>query len=425
MKTANVKAQSKSQVIDFVKPPPWPPANELRDLWRVAYEATRIELAKLPFSIIGKPKTWLPPHRRYSEYNIIDPWRLATTMRYLMDLTIPARPESTPDIPRMLFPPLVNRRFWRPTSFFRQPDEYDGVSSFPAEHWFFINGIATNTDVARFNSAYLAHLFHRPVTVVQNATGSLLIDMRECIIGKGMQDRKEETLTEPAWRAAAAILEALNAGQTGHVVVIAHSQGTIIMANVLTTIAKALEFDRINRQARKWHLFTHGLMGEVKTETQKVLRNSLAHALSELTKHGRQEALRRLAKLEIYTFANCADKMCYINPSRQIPYMEHFANEFDVVARLGVLSPLRDRAEALIEIDGPVFEQKEGLGHLLNEHYLTPIDDYLYPGARKFHREDDPYPPNGNGASKPRLYQYFHGKHPESSWTDLKTDSQN
>jgi len=36
-----------------------------------------------------------------------------------------------------------------------------------------------------------------------------------------------------AVRATAAILEALNADQTGRVVVIAHSQGTIIMANVL------------------------------------------------------------------------------------------------------------------------------------------------------------------------------------------------
>jgi len=73
-------------------------------------------------------------------------------------------------------------------------------------------------------------------------------------------------LTEPAWRAAAAILEALNAGETKHVAVMAHSQSTIITSNVLATIAKALEFDRVNRKVRKWHLFTHGLMGEVKTD---------------------------------------------------------------------------------------------------------------------------------------------------------------
>ena len=47
----------------------------------------------------------------------------------------------------MLFPGFINRRFWRPTAFFRQPDEYGGVSSFPGEHWFFINGIGTNADV--------------------------------------------------------------------------------------------------------------------------------------------------------------------------------------------------------------------------------------------------------------------------------------
>ena len=104
--------------------------------------------------------------------------------------------------------------------------------------------------------------------------------------------------------------------------------------------------------------------------------------------------------------------MRYVYPSRQVPYMEHFANERDVIARLGILSPLRDGPEALIEIDGPVFEQKAAWGHLLNEHYLTPIDDYLYPGEQKYCREEDPYPDGGQRPQKPRLYEYFHGKRP-------------
>jgi len=83
-----------------------------------------------------------------------------------------------------------------------------------------------------------------------------------------------------------------------------------------------------------------------------------------------------------------------------------------VVARLGILSPLRDGAEPLIEIDGPLFERKSAWGHLLNEHYMTPIDDYLYPGQRRHHREQDPYPGAGKRSQKPRLYDYFHGKRP-------------
>lgn len=223
---------------------------------------------------------------------------------------------------RSLFPPIVNRRLWRPTRFFRNPDEYGGVSSFPDEHWFFINGILTNEDVARVNADYLAHLFHRPVTVVQNATDSLPLDVYECALGKGFKDdpnsEDRKTMTEPAWRATAAILEALNAPQTKRVVVIAHSQGTIIVANVLRAVANLLK-----------------------------------------------------------------------------------------------LSLHRGDAEPLIQIDGPMFVQRGAWGHLLNEHYLSRIDDFLYPRTGRHHRDEDPYPRVGKERSRSRLYDYFHGKRPE------------
>ena len=407
----------KTAVVDFSIKAPWPPANRFRDLAEVALEALRLSPSNYFRSVFGAPLSWLPPHRRFSEYNIINPWQLLTTARFLMDITIPSYAVTPPGWARTFSPAFINRRFWRPTSFFRQPDEYGGVSSFPGEHWFFINGIATNEDVAKLNGAFLAHLFHRPVTVIQNATNSWPVDIFECAIGKGFKDdpdnADQKTMTEPAWRATAAILEALNAGQTRRVVVIAHSQGTIILANVLRAVAKALRSKQARQKKPRWHPFTNELMGEVKTETEKILRNNLAHSLSEFARGGPDKALERLSKLEIYTFANCADKMCYVYPSRQVPYMEHFANEQDIVARLGILSPMRDGAKPLIEIDGPLFEQKAAWGHLLNEHYLNPIDDYLYPGERKYRREQDPYPGGEKQLQKPRLYKYFHGKRPE------------
>lgn len=388
-------------------------ANELKDLLEVAAEASRMDWGKLiPSLFCNCPRKTLPI-REYSEYNVLNPWRVTTIARFLTDLAIPAIPESTPNLARMLLPPIVNRRFWRPTSFFRQPDEYANVCSFPEEHWFFINGIATNSDVGRFNSAFLAHLFHRPVTVVQNATCSLMVDLLECMIGKGLRLCDKKIMTEPAWRATTSILEALNSDNTERVVVIAHSQGTIIMSNVLATIEEALKSGFAIQDNPKWHSFTRKLMGKVETEAQKILRNSLAHALAEFTINKSEKVMGRLKKLEIYTFANCADKMRYIHQTRPIPYMEHFANELDWVARLGILSPLRGNSGMTIEIDGPVFVQKGEFGHLLNEHYLAAIDDYLYPGAAPYSRDEDPFPPDGNGASESRLYHYFHGKNPE------------
>jgi len=416
MNPVQTSAAGKTAVTDLSITAPWPPANRFRDLAVVALEALRLDPANYFRSVFGAPSSWLPPHRRFSEYNIINPWQLLTTVRFLMDTNIPSYAVSPPGWARSLFPDFINRRFWRPTSFFRQPDEYGGVSSFPGEHWFFINGIATNEDVAKLNGAYLAHLFHRPVTMIQNATNSWPVDLFECAIGKGFKDDPDsadhKTMTEPAWRATAAILEALNADHTHRVVVIAHSQGTIILANVLRAVAKALRSKQARQKRPRWHPFTNELMGQVKTDTEIMLRNNLAHSLSEFARGGSNKALERLAKLEIYTFANCADKMRYVYPARQVPYMEHFANEQDIVARLGILSPLRDGERPLIEIDGVVFEQKAAWGHLLNEHYLNPIDDYLYPGERRYRREQDPYPGAVQQPQKPRLYQYFHGKRP-------------
>ena len=394
------------------------PANGLGDLLKAAWAATDMDWERLAASAVCGFSRRAHPVRRYSEYNILNPWSPVKLSRFAADLFMPSAPHSTPDLARMLLPPVINRRFWRPTGFFRQPDEYANLSSFPHEQWFFINGIATNTDVARYNSAYLSHLFHRPVTVVQNATCSLLLDLAECMVGKGLKPFNKGVMTEPAWRATSAILEALNAEHIERVVVIAHSQGTIIMSNVLAVIEAALNSEYALQKEPRWHDFTQELMGRVETEIQKVLRNSLAHALWSFTRDRSAHVMRRLKKLEIFTFANCADKMRHVHATEAIPYMEHFANEFDWVARLGILSPLRNGSEATIEIDGPVFEQKEQWGHLLNEHYLAPIDDFLYPGSEPYSRDNDPFPPTGIEAEESRLYKYFHGNSPTELWLD-------
>jgi hypothetical protein len=439
--------QRQAEVLDFLTTPEWPDPNRFWDLLKVGVAAGGFMPPFYRRSIFGKYRSFAPPHTEYSEYNIGNPWRLKRALRFVADVLGPAYPTTAPDWARSLLPPIVTRRFWRPTHFFRHPDEYGGASSFPDEHWFFVNGICTNEDVARMNAEYLAHLFHRPVTVVQNATDSVWVDLYECALGKGFKDdpnsKDRKTMTEPAWRATAAILEALNAPQTKRVVVLAHSQGTIIVANVLRAVAKALRSDLARRPNAEWHPFADSLMGGVHTETQKSVRDGLAHSFAVLSTGGLDQALRRLEKLEIYTFANCADRMRYVDPFERVPYMEHFANERDLVARLGVLSPFRGNAKKqtdidasmqvqtrkwgrlvkfslhrgdanpLIEIDGPAFVQKGAWGHLLNEHYLSSIDEFLYPRCGRHHSDEDPFPPEGQHRMKPRLYEYFHGKRPE------------
>ena len=109
----------------------------------------------------------------------------------------------------------------------QRPDQYGSYQSYPREKWFFINGIMTNDDVAQFNAAFLSDLFHRPVTLIQNSTCGLLTDLAECALGKQWQ-----RTTEAVKKAFPAIHAALKS-EKEKVVIIAHSQGTIIASVVL------------------------------------------------------------------------------------------------------------------------------------------------------------------------------------------------
>lgn len=395
----------------------WPHANEFNDLLDITWDAVHIRPPLYLQSLLGPAGGWIQTRRKYSEFTILDPWQPIRTLRYFRDTTIPASPSSAPGWAETLMPSVLRNIFWRPSRFFQQADVYGSPCSFPDEHWFFINGVATNEDVTRLNAACLAQLFHRPITVLQNATDSLMVDLIECAVGKGFKDdpnsEDRKTMTEPAWKATSAILEALNAPATKKVVVIAHSQGTIIVANVLRAIAKALsEQHLLVPRGRRlgWHEYTRALMGGIKTHFDKTLRDELAHSLSVFGTGKPSEISDRVQKLEIYTFANCADKMKYVagRGGRMFPYLEHFANEFDIVARLGILSP-NDK----IDIDGVTYIQADGWGHLLNEHHLFAIDDYLYPGP-EHGRDENPFRQTGSrDGEEPRLYSYFHGKRPE------------
>lgn len=91
------------------------------------------------------------------------------------------------------------------------------------------------------------------------------------------------------------------------VVVLAHSQGTIIAANVLQRLTQLYR-------------------GEAPPP------GSSRYGLSLLTRD-------QMAKLEFYAFANCATRMQDVGPHECIPWIESFGNERDIVARLGMLAP--------------------------------------------------------------------------------------
>ena len=369
-------------------------------------------------SILGPARSWLPPHRALSEFSIIDLRRAIRSLRYLTAVNVPAIGRRPPAPLEPLLPALLERLLWRPTSRFEVPAPVEAADVFPAERWFYINGVATNEDVAHLNARLLTLMFHRPVTVIQNSTRSLGVDLAECAVGKEYRtDPKiphHYTFTEPAIEATIEVMQALNQPDVRKVVLIAHSQGTIIAANVLRAAARAV--GAASTGERRHRLVVRAarrIAGELSRLDPRVRdrRRRLAEILSVFIDR-RARALSRLEKLEVYTFANCADHMRWVvrRGDRGYPWIENFANQRDLVARLGVLSPYRDRPE-LIAIDGPVYEKTAGggWGHLLNEHHLFDILDHLERPAEVA----NPYPPQEPGDPPvPRLYGYFRGASP-------------
>lgn len=169
------------------------------------------------------------------------------------------------------------------------------------EKWYFINGICTNREILQLNGSLLSKLFQRNIYCLHNPTNGIAVDLAECIAGRTLD------INEPVTRNLARYVEE-SIMKDLKVKVIAHSQGGIIVSNMIK------------------YFYMKGLQ----------MRN-----------------------LEIYTFASAADGE---SPLSNL-YQEHFANEEDYVARIGLLAP-EYRPKTL-------FLRPGGKGHLLNRNYLS------------------------------------------------------
>lgn len=179
----------------------------------------------------------------------------------------------------------------------------------------FINGIISNRQLIELNRKDLGLLFNRSINVIHNVTDSIFTDLVESAVGKNTNE-----LTEASTLALYTVCKKLLDKNIKKLVIICYSQGTIIAANVLNNLSKL------------------GL-----------------------------DEKEYLEKLEFYCFANCATKMNYIQD--KLPYMEHFANENDFVAKLGC--NCNKDIEDIISIDGIKFIKMNKSGHLFNTHYIN------------------------------------------------------
>ncbi len=356
-------------------------------------------------SILGCPRTWIPPFHRYSEFRILDIWRLWRSLQFLVNVTVPTIPVSPPTFG----PPMINLFFWRPTVILQRPAQYGSYTSYSREAWFFVNGIMTNDSVAQINAACLAYLFHRPITLIQNSTCGAFPDILECALGK-----QWHRTTESAIQAFPPIYDALKS-EKQRVVVIAHSQGTIIISLVLRLL---LAITRPKTPAAGVGEFAGGISpAQPYAPPEFVYPDESRFSLDDFEPLSEDE----LAKLEIYCFANCANTMTYFRPltldAPPVPWIESFGNQYDIVARLGMLAP--NPGQWGIAIDGPRYQRADAWGHLLNEHYLSCIEQFQKEGRKRGGQHGRaPYDlVNGDtfpDITVPRLFSYLNGGVPET-----------
>merc|ERR1712038_1731776 len=171
------------------------------------------------------------------------------------------------------------------------------------EIWIFINGVATTKEIADQNCNLIFKMFGRPVDLLHNPTDGLVVDLFECAAGKtGLFQFGEIEPKEKGYK---------------KVVLLAHSQGTIITGNALYELGSTSSTDFLNEYIRR----------ELKARKPDIDMNmvrNIAPIMKEL--------------LEVYSFATCGHKM----PADNCSYLENISKEGD-------------------------------WGHLINSHYLYPM----------------------------------------------------
>jgi hypothetical protein len=344
-------------------------------------------------SVLGLPSSWGPIP--YSEYELVWSGNAQRLAGYLLDVGIPSVPARAP----RWVPHRLGSVLWHPLRVVTPRPTRNQAQEHPHEAWFFINGILTDAAVARLNGAYLTHLFGRPVTLLENLTDSAPVDLLECAI------ERFGASSEHVHAAFVRLMAALKDPTKRRVVVVCHSQGTLIASVLLELLGHLHEHTKANRLSQ-----AHGdaIHAKAHAEGVRVRRDEI-----------KPLSARELGKLELYCFANCASHMRYVRTAsgRPLPWIESYGNEHDIVARLGVLAPSPVKRE--VTIDGPRYEHPGAWGHLLNIHYLRAIEQAQpvgsQPGGRPVPASEAGAPYRLINASEfpaaavPRLFSYLGG----------------
>ena len=257
-------------------------------------------------SIVGYNVTNNFRNSKISEINYNN-WTFGSLLILFSNLFVPSLPFKSPS----WMPSFIERLLFKNNSKYI-PDDTETEDEICV---IFINGIMSEEKIVNKNKQLLKKILNRPVNIIHNVTDSLIVDLLECLIGKQTDD-----LTEPSTKTLYTLSQKLHDSEIKKIILICHSQGTIITGKAIKNLK---------------------LLGLDKEEYVK--------------------------KIEIYAFSNCSSDMTYIE--KNYPYIESFANENDLVAKMGC--NCSDDIKELINIDGKLFVNKNSSGHMFNTHYFN------------------------------------------------------
>jgi hypothetical protein len=222
------------------------------------------------------------------------------------------------------------------------------------------------------------------------------VDLLECTTEKiGATGEDVDSAFHP-------LLDAIASPSNKRVVLISHSQGTIITAVLLRLVRGVYERTMSGRRR-----------DISRSDREAIRRHAAEEGLTVDPRRLEPVTPKEIAKLEVYCFANCASEMSYLDTARALPRIESYGNEHDLVARLGMLAP--DPRECDIQIAGPRFVHRGAWGHLLNAHYLIDIDKAQRRRANRQHASAGAAPyvlieGTAPAGAIPHLFRYLNGR---------------
>lgn len=200
----------------------------------------------------------------------------------------------------------------------------------------------------------IAKTFGRPVVGVHNRSYGVVLDLVECLIQRSLHYQTEDV------RVAEATLKSmLEDDSAKKIVVIAHSQGGIILSLVLDRLFSILPAHLFS----KLELYT---FGSAAAQFHNPLVSESKARSAPVTPAVTRTPLVMSSKSALPEFSPPPDMS-----DRLIPTIEHYVNRQDLVPTWGVLYHIILGTGTTYS--GRVFVHESASGHLFDEHYLGPM----------------------------------------------------